>query len=113
MPLVAYTVTASLPDAATRDRYLAWLHPAHTAAVVAAGAQSASVVKLSEPPLQVQVRYQFADEHTLETYLRDHAPALRADGLKAFPPHSGVTFRREVGVLLPPIFPDVRGVSPG
>ena len=41
----------------------------------------------------------FNESNTVEAYLRDHAPALRADGLKHFPPESGVTFERRTGEL--------------
>lgn len=34
-----------------------------------------------------------------DTCLRDHAPALRADALKHFPPESGVAFDRQVAAI--------------
>ena len=100
MPRVAYTVTATLPDEPTRDRYERWLTGGHTQAVVAGGAASAQVVRLLDPPLQVQTRYEFPTEAAWQGYLRDHAPRLREEGLRLFGPGSGVTFRREVGTIL-------------
>lgn len=97
---VAYIVTASLPEQATLDRYVAWLHPSHTALVQQAGATKAEVIVLSDPPLHVQARYEFTDQPALDRYLRDHAPRLRAEGLAAFPLSSGITFRREIGTIL-------------
>ncbi len=100
MARVAYTVTAILPDTPTRDLYEAWLLGGHVQQVLAGGAEAAQVVRLSEPPLAVQSRYEFASEGAFERYLQDHAPALRADGLARFGSVSGVTFRREVGTIL-------------
>jgi hypothetical protein len=100
MARVAYTVTASLPDTPTRDLYEAWLLGGHVEQVRAGGAETAQVVRLSEPPMAVQTRYEFASEAAFERYLRDHAPALRADGLARFGSLSGVSFRREVGTIL-------------
>ncbi len=100
MARVAYTVTATLPDTPTRDLYEAWLLGGHVRQVLAGGAERAQVVRLSDPPLAVQSRYEFASERAFERYLQDHAPALRADGLARFGSVSGVTFRREVGTIL-------------
>jgi hypothetical protein len=99
MSLVTYTVVATLPDFATRDRYLAWLAGGHVQEVVAGGALSAAVVRIDDPcpPYVCEARYLFPDAETLELYLRDHAPRLRAQGLALFG-DSGVTFQRSVGV---------------
>lgn len=100
MARVAYTVTATLPDAPTRDSYEGWLLSGHVQQVLAGGATRAEVVRLIEPPLQVQSRYEFASEGEYEGYLRDHAPALRAEGIARFGGVPGVSFRREVGTIL-------------
>jgi hypothetical protein len=47
----------------------------------------------------VEVQYVFPSRKAFDTYLRDHAPALRADGLKHFPPESGVTSTRQVAEI--------------
>jgi hypothetical protein len=41
----------------------------------------------------------FPSRKAFDTYLRDHAPALRADSLKHFPPESGITFERQVAEI--------------
>jgi hypothetical protein len=97
---VAYTVTATLPDQTTVERYLAWLTQGHVQQVVAGGASSALVIRLSDPPLSVQSRYQFPTPEAYQGYLRDHAPRLRAEGLALFGPHNGVVFRRELGTIV-------------
>ena len=101
MARVAYTVTATLPDEPTRDRYEQWLMGGHVQAVVAAGASFAQVIRLTDRPLTVQTRYEFTSEAAYEGYLLDHAPRLRAEGLAAFGDvKPAVIFRREVGTIL-------------
>ncbi len=102
MPQVSYTVTATLPDEPTRDRFLAWLFPGHTGDVLKAGASSACVVRIDDParPIRVQARYTFANPAALDDYLTRHAPRLRAQGLAAFPPETGIVFSREIGSIL-------------
>lgn len=101
MPLVAYTVTATLPDDPTAREYADWLHE-HVAKVVAAGAQDGAIVRIQEPPtpIRVETRYTFADRQALDRYLHLHAPGLRAEGLQRFGPDRGVTFDRKVGIFL-------------
>lgn len=99
---VAYTVVAILPDEATRGEYLEWLEDGHVDAVIKAGAHSAMIVRVVEPadPLRVEARYVFANRAMLDTYLAQHAPELRAEGLRRFPPSRGVRFERSIGVVV-------------
>src|SRR5690606_41091277 len=101
---IAYTVIARFPNEATRDEYVAWLEDGHIDQVIAHGAHSAMIVRLEpdgpgEAPT-VEVRYVFSTHENYDRYVREHAPALRADGLKRFPPERGVVFRRTVGVIV-------------
>jgi hypothetical protein len=41
----------------------------------------------------------FPSRKAFDTYLHDHAPALRADGQKHFPPESGITYERQVAEI--------------
>lgn len=102
MPPVAYTVSATLPDETMAREYTDWLLAGHVREVLRAGAATAAVVRIQEPvnPIRVETRYTFADHAGLDRYLRDHAPALRADGLRLFGPDRGVLFARTVGVIL-------------
>ena len=125
MQQISYTVRATFPDQATRDRYVSWLTPAHTALVLAAGATKAQVVVLDKddsasssgqsnsagqpnpagqtspaPGWSVEARYQFPSRHALQQYTSIHAPALRADGLRHFGPETGVVFVRSIGVIV-------------
>lgn len=102
MSAMAYAVTATLPDEATRERYISWLRSGHLDEVIKAGAETAVIVILEEPatPLQVQTRYTFRTRDAYERYIAHHAPPLRAEGLKMFPPSSGVSFSRTTGRIL-------------
>ena len=102
MGMIAYTVTAELPSTEIRRAYLDWLGQGHVDDVIRGGALAGSIVRIDDPsePIRVETRYLFAGRDDLEVYLRDHAPALRADGLARFGPETGVRFSRTVGELI-------------
>lgn len=104
MTQVAYTVIATLPDEATADEYIRWLVGGHIQAVVEAGAQSGVAVRIEDPPapIRVEARYLFVNQAALDRYIQDSAPALRADGLRRFPPERGILFERRSGRVLGP-----------
>ena len=126
MPAILYTVRTTCPSVQVRGRYLAWLSPNHVAQVLAGGATSARIVlpdRISDPvrgePVEsadrsddhapacpelveraiVETQYTFPSRKAFDTYVRIHAPALRADGLKHFPPESGLTYERQVAEI--------------
>jgi hypothetical protein len=103
MPHILYTVRATLPTLPQRGRFLAWLVPDHVLAVKAGGATAVRVVLPDRPSDQVsatvETQYVFPSRKAFDTYLRDHAPALRADGQKHFPPESGITYERQVAEI--------------
>lgn len=104
----AYTVCATLPDAAVRDEFVAWLTTGgHIADVIAAGALDGQVVLMddgssssSSSSFRVEARYHFASRAAFDAYIAEHAPRLRADGLARFPPERGVSFARSTGTVL-------------
>lgn len=103
MAAILYTVRTLCRDLAQRGRYLSWLTPGHVAQVLAAGATSVRIVLPdrgddTEPAL-VETQYVFPSRKAFDTYERDHAPTLRADGLKHFPSGSGVTTTRQVAEI--------------
>lgn len=100
--MLVYSVIATLPDAGAAAEYVAWLTGGHTRAVIAGGAASAEVVRVEEPaePVRVESRYVFASRADYDRYLRDHAPALRADGMARFGTGRGVTFERRIGRIV-------------
>jgi hypothetical protein len=103
MPEILYTVRATCRDVQQRGRFLSWLTPGHVLQVKAGGASAVRIVlpdRESEAgPATVETQYVFPSRKVFEGYLRDHAPALRADALQHFPPESGVTFARQVAEI--------------
>lgn len=103
MPSILYTVRATCPNLQTRGRFLSWLTPNHVAEVMKGGATAVRIVlpdrESENSPAVVETQYVFPSRKIFDTYVRDHAPALRADGLKHFPPESGVTYTRQVAEI--------------
>jgi hypothetical protein len=97
MAVVAYTVAVTFPDAVLADEWLRWLAEGHIAEVLAGGATDAEVVAFDSPERSFEVRYHFPSREVFERYERDHAPRLRADGLRRFPVERGITYRRSLG----------------
>jgi hypothetical protein len=102
MAAIVYTVAAILPDQGMAREYSKWLLEGHVDEVVKAGAHSAMVVRVTDPdaPLRIEARYVFPNRETFEAYVQHHAPALRAEGLRRFPPARGIRFERQVGEVL-------------
>lgn len=100
MERTIYVVTATFPDESVRREYLRWLRDGHVDRVVRGGAESGEIIEIEEPaaPLSVQTRYVFADRAAYDRYVREHAPALRAEGMALFGPSRGVTMSRMLGV---------------
>ncbi len=101
MPEILYTVRATCKDVQQRGRFLSWLTPGHVLQVKAGGATAVRIVlplpdHADDPTAVVETQYAFPSRKAFDTYLRDHAPALRADAMQHFPPESGVTFARQV-----------------
>lgn len=85
--VIEYEVTALVEDGIA-DAYAHWLH-AHIRQILALpGFVDAQLTELLDPPTPGHhgwcVRYRLRDEAALATYLRDHAPAMREDGLSRF-----------------------------
>jgi len=99
---ICYMVVATLPDAATEREYIAWLEDGHVDAVIGHGAHSAMIVQL-EPAggrPRVMTQYIFPTRELFDRYVAQFAPALRADGLKRFPPERGIAFERTIGEIV-------------
>jgi hypothetical protein len=97
MPSITYTVTVAFDDSVLADEWLRWLTGGHIADVLAGGATDAELVELDGPTRAFEVRYHFPSRAAFALYERDHAPRLRAEGLRLFPPEKGVTYRRSLG----------------
>ena len=103
MPQILYTVRASCPTLQVRGRFLSWLTPAHVLEVMKGGASAVRIVlpdrESDTATAVVETQYVFPSRKAFATYVRDHAPALRAEGLKHFPSESGVTYTRQVAEI--------------
>jgi len=117
MPEILYTVRATCPSVQVRGRFLSWLSPNHVAEVLKGGATGVRIVlpdRINDPVRPelargelaesveravVETQYVFPSRKTFDGYIRDHAPALRSDAVKHFPPESGVTWERQVAEI--------------
>ncbi|MBI4030386.1 MAG: DUF4286 family protein [Proteobacteria bacterium] len=97
---VAYTVTCAIEKKEKAREWLAWLRGGHIQDVVAHGAESAQIVAYKEEG-RYEVRYIFPDRATYDSYILNHAPRLREEGLKRFPPEDGFAYGRIVGEIMP------------
>ena len=88
MSAVVYEVNLAI-DAGVIDAYRAWL-AGHVAEILALpGFTGATTWTVSEPPapagqVHLCVQYRLDSMASLEAYLREHAPRLRADGIARF-----------------------------
>jgi hypothetical protein len=103
MPSILYTVRTTCPSVQARGRYLAWLSPNHIVEVMKGGATAVRIVlpdrESDRAPAIVEAQYTFPSRKAFDDYVRLHAPALRADGLKHFPPDSGLSYERQVAEI--------------
>lgn len=99
MAILAYTVAVTFQDHALADEWLLWLTSGHIAEVLAGGATDAEVIELDGPERSFEVRYHFPSRAVFERYEKEHAPRLRAEGLRRFPVEKGVSYRRSLGVV--------------
>jgi hypothetical protein len=90
--MVTYEVTAAVRPELV-DAYERFMREHHVPDLLATGAFAAASFSRSTPG-RYRVRYEAADQATLDRYLAEHAPRLRADLLRHFP--SGVDLSREV-----------------
>ena len=95
-------VVATLPDQTTEREYVAWLEDGHVDSVIEHGAHSAMIVRLEavNGKQRVMTQYIFPTRELFDRYVSQFAPALRADGLKRFPPARGITFERTTGEIV-------------
>ncbi|MBB5014744.1 DUF4286 family protein [Rehaibacterium terrae] len=85
---VIYEVSLSV-DRAIEAEYRAWLDEHIRAMRALPGFTSAVLYDVLDPPppagqFAICVRYRVLDQAALETYLREHAPRMRAEGERRF-----------------------------
>lgn len=99
--MIVYQVDLQV-DAAIADAYLPWLR-AHVRQMLAfPGFEQATLLAVIDPPppadaVQWRVQYRLRDQAALDDYLRNHAAAMRAEGLQRF----GAAVRASRRVLQP------------
>ncbi len=98
--MFAYTVRCEFDDAAVAQRWLDWMEREHLADVCAAGARRAEAIRFDGPPTCCEARYLFDSREAYDAYVRDHAPRLRAEGLKRFPIELGLRYTRTMGEVV-------------
>ena len=97
--LLVYEVNLEFDRAIEAD-YRAWLAIHMRDILALPGFTSAEVFEVLDPPptagrIGLSVRYFMRDRAALDDYQREHAPKLRAEGLKRFG-EEGVRIRRRV-----------------
>jgi len=92
-----YTVRCRFDEMEIVREWLDWLRSEHLADVCTAGALDAEVILLDGEPITCEVRYHFESRAAFADYERDHAPRLREEGLKRYPPDRGVYYERSTG----------------
>lgn len=99
----SYTVVCTFEDPRVAEQWIAWLHGEHLADVCAAGALDAEVIRCDVDvgaKSRCEVRYHFATRGAFDQYVREHAPRLRTEGLRRFPPERGLTYERSSGEVV-------------
>lgn len=103
MPQILYTVRTTCPSLQVRGRFLAWLSPNHVIEVMKGGASGVRIMLPDRADdaatAVVEAHYTFPSRKAFDDYVRVHAPALRADNLKHFPPESGVKSERAIAEI--------------
>ena len=105
MPAVRYTIAVTFPDEETAGRWLKWMRDGHAAEVLAGGATAAEVVRRDGPVIEYEARYSFPSREAFDQYEREHAPRLRAEGLRHFPTEYGIHYHRSTGVVVEELRP--------
>lgn len=103
MPKILYTVRAILPTLQLQSRFMAWLVPDHAMALKAGGAEAVRAVLPDRTgdtgPFIVEAQYTFPSRQAFDDYVKIHAPALRADNVKNFPPELGIRMERQIAEI--------------
>jgi hypothetical protein len=110
MAEVLYTVAVTFPRLEMVDDWIRWLCDGHVADVLAGGATQAEIVRIDGSSLTYEVRYRFPSCQHFDAYEREHAPRLREEGRRLFPPEQGVVYQRTVGERIAG-FPDATGAA--
>ena len=89
--MLTYEITAIVEPSLVED-YQKFMRDGHVPDLLATGCFVSASISRSEN--KFCIRYNAADSETLDRYLNEHAPRLRADFLARFP--SGVDVTRDI-----------------
>ena len=95
-----YTVACEFDSADVARAWVDWLEREHLEDVCRAGAISAELTRVDGDDLRYEVRYCFGDRSQFDTYEREEAPRLRAEGLRLFPLELGLRYSRSTRELI-------------
>lgn len=101
--MFSYTVACTFNDPRVAEEWIRWLRDEHLRDVRAAGALDAEAIRCdvaAGAKSRIEVRYHFESRAAFDAYVRDHAPRLREEGLKRFPPERGLAYERSSGEVL-------------
>jgi hypothetical protein len=90
--MVTYEITATVAPRLA-DEYERYMRERHVPDLLATGCFVGAALTRSTPG-RYRIRYEAPDQTTLDRYLAEHAPRLRAHALERFP--DGVELSREV-----------------
>lgn len=95
-----YVVGVTLPNTDLAERWLDWLRNGHIAEVIAGGATEATIYRVDGTDHSFEIVYAFPTREAFVHYERDHAPRLREEGRRLFPPEQGVVYRRSTAEFI-------------
>jgi hypothetical protein len=93
-----YVVRAEIDDSGAAAEYLAWLSDGHVEQVCECSGAEAEIVRLDAEHAIFEVHYAFPTRAAFDTYEREHAPRLRAEGMDRFA--GRVRFSRSTGEVV-------------
>lgn len=98
--MLRYTVTVTLLDSDMAERFIDWLRNGHIAEVMTGGATSANICRIDGDEIMYAIEYLFPSRAVFAAYEREHAPRLREQGRKLFPPSHGVVYQRSMADVI-------------
>jgi hypothetical protein len=99
MAQFAYTIFCELPSEQVAADWVEWLTTGgHMKQIKEKGATDAYLIQ--HEPLKYEARYIFPSREAFEVYEKEHAPALREDGIRKFPPELGLKYQRTTGTVV-------------
>lgn len=99
--MIVYNVCCRIRKAAHAESWEKWMREEHMRDVIKAGAQAATLSRREEDGIAAyEARYLFASRAAYEDYLTRHAPRLRAEGARLFPPGDDFVYSRNHATLI-------------